>query len=1139
MQIKEAKRKKVLLMDLFNLEETLAKNKLGFRLQRLEVYNWGTFDEKVWTLNLNGDTSLLTGDVGSGKSTLVDALLTLLVSPRKITYNKAADASARERSILSYVRGYFGQKRTLEGMGQPESLRDMNQYSVILGVFSDENLAATVTLAQVFWFSEEQRKVLRFYVVGSHALSITRNFSHFGTDMRSLKKQLSQNSAVSIYEDYQSYARDFRRKFGIQYEQALDLFQQTISMKKVDALTDFVRQNMLEPPDTQMDVECLLGHFYDLDIAYGIVMKAKKQQSMLMPIARIGGQYQLLQARQKDLEVMQRGLEPWFASLHAELFREKLEKFNEEYDTQTKELNQLDTELTFIGKICNDLRVQIAQNGGQRLEHLKFEIEQEKRILEERKHSLEKFTYRAEELALPIPTSEAEFKLHMKKIEQLRQEINIDNEVLADDLDSYNLNLNEVKQEQQQINNELASLNLRQSSIPSVYVEIRKTLCENLDLMESELPFAGELMEVNEEESEWEGAIERLLHGFGISLLIPDAHYGEVVEWIEKTQLQLKLIYYRVKYGETYTIFSESKSKNTVIEKIHIKEESPFANWLKTELKQRFQHICCQSMTDFRQANYAITKSGQIKVNGKRHEKDDRHRLDDRRQYILGFSNQRKMAALELEKTNLSAEITRWKKQIKLVREKMTTHQKRRSSLDYLESFDTFTTLDVSAILQKLQKKQDDYTETEKANELLYCLQKKLVEAEQQYKNCQEKIVLVRDSRSRAGLQRDNCCQQIIEAEEIIARLSQAEFAQASGLLNEQKNILMENFTVKIENISQVKIQFQEKLGQLIKENLDAISEKNTELTGKMTMYNHCYPQETNSIDAGPESLNEYIEILTKLETDGLPNFEVRFRSLLRENTIHQIALFQGKLKLACETIETRIGRINKSLYSIDYNDGRYIRIEHGTVTDNEIKEFRIKLKACTDSILTGSEDEQYAEAKFLQVKEIIERFKGESEEDIKWRNKVIDVRNWYSFAASERWRQTGEEYEHYTDSGGKSGGQKEKLAYTILAASLVYNFGLESQDGQIQSFRFVVIDEAFLKSSDESATFGLTLFKKLQLQLLVVTPLLKIATIEPFVTHVGFVYQDDVSHRSSLRNLTIEELREEREDFLIKAKVK
>lgn len=43
----------------------------GFRLHRVEVYNWGTFDKRVWTLALNGDNGLLTGDIGSGKSTLV------------------------------------------------------------------------------------------------------------------------------------------------------------------------------------------------------------------------------------------------------------------------------------------------------------------------------------------------------------------------------------------------------------------------------------------------------------------------------------------------------------------------------------------------------------------------------------------------------------------------------------------------------------------------------------------------------------------------------------------------------------------------------------------------------------------------------------------------------------------------------------------------------------------------------------------------------------------------------------------------------------------------------------------------------------------------------------------------------------
>ena len=79
-------------MDLFDFEHDPKDVKMGFRLVRLEVYNWGTFDGKIWAMDLDGETSLLTGDVGSGKSTLVDALITLLVPPKKVTYNKAAEA---------------------------------------------------------------------------------------------------------------------------------------------------------------------------------------------------------------------------------------------------------------------------------------------------------------------------------------------------------------------------------------------------------------------------------------------------------------------------------------------------------------------------------------------------------------------------------------------------------------------------------------------------------------------------------------------------------------------------------------------------------------------------------------------------------------------------------------------------------------------------------------------------------------------------------------------------------------------------------------------------------------------------------------------------------------------------------------
>ena len=78
------------------------------------------------------------------------------------------------------------------------------------------------------------------------------------------------------------------------------------------------------------------------------------------------------------------------------------------------------------------------------------------------------------------------------------------------------------------------------------------------------------------------------------------------------------------------------------------------------------------------------------------------------------------------------------------------------------------------------------------------------------------------------------------------------------------------------------------------------------------------------------------------------------------------------------------------------------------------------------------------------------------------------------------------------------------------------------------RTFRFVVIDEAFGRGSDESADYGLKLFERLGLQLLIVTPLQKIHIIEPYVANVGFVHNED-GRLSKLRNLSIEQYRAER----------
>jgi uncharacterized protein YPO0396 len=96
------------------------ESRVGFRLRRLEVLNWGTFDKRIWRYELGGRNGLLTGDIGSGKSTLVDAITTLLVPAQRVAYNKAAGADARERSLRSYVLGHYKSERNeVTGSARP------------------------------------------------------------------------------------------------------------------------------------------------------------------------------------------------------------------------------------------------------------------------------------------------------------------------------------------------------------------------------------------------------------------------------------------------------------------------------------------------------------------------------------------------------------------------------------------------------------------------------------------------------------------------------------------------------------------------------------------------------------------------------------------------------------------------------------------------------------------------------------------------------------------------------------------------------------------------------------------------------------------------------------------------------------
>jgi len=1104
----------------FVADDTLS----GFRLTRLEVFNWGTFDSRVWTLQLDGRNGLLTGDIGSGKSTLVDAITTLLVPANRIAYNKAAGADSKERTLRSYVLGHYKSERNeVTGAAKPVSLRDQSSYSVILGVFHNAGYDQTVTLAQVFWMKDAQGQPARFFLGAERALSIASDFAHFGSDITQLRKKL-RGLGAELHDSFPPYAAWFRRRFGIENDQALELFHQTVSMKSVGNLTDFVRSHMLEPFEVGPRLQALIAHFDDLNRAHQAVLKTKAQVEWLTPLIADCGRHGAWVAEVDGLRGCRDSLRPHFAGLKLDLIDKRLGLLEEEWTRAEAQAQKLDRVHEAQGQQVDELKQAIHDNGGDRLERLAAEIRKKEPLRDARKAKAARYGALATVLGEPAAADASTFAAQRGKYQGWREAARNRDADLQNALTEHGVTLRQGRLEHGQLSGEIDSLKRRRSNIDDPQIQIRAAICAALGLNVDDMPFAGELIQVRDDERDWEGAAERLLRGFGLALLVPDAHYKAVAEWVDGAHLRGRLVYFHVRPRKAAEL--PDLHRDSLVRKLAIKPESPHYDWLERELAHRFDVACCALPEQFRRETRAITRAGQIKDPSGRHEKDDRHRIDDRSRYVLGWSNSAKIAALEARRHQLEMRLGDVGDQIAAIQKERDGLTSRLDALTRLEEFTAFDELDWASVATEIAQLTDERSRLESASDVLKQLNENLRELQTARKETGAELQAAREKRAKVE-QRRSDAQELRQHTEALLQGAVVADALATRLESMRTEALGEHqLTVESCNNREQDVR------TWLQSRIDAEDLKLKRLAEKiikaMTSFKEAFKLETADMDASLEASFEYENLLTQLNRDDLPRFVARFKDLLNVNTINEIANFNAQLARERETIKERIAHINKSLGEIDYSPGRYIVLESQISPDAEIREFQQELRACTEGAVTGSDDAQYSEAKFLQVKAIIDRFRGReglSEQDRRWTTKVTDVRNGFLFAASERWREDNSEHEHYSDSGGKSGGQKEKLAYTILAASLAYQFGLEWGAVRSRSFRFVVIDEAFGRGSDESAQYGLRLFKQLNLQLLIVTPLQKIHIIEPYVSSVGFVHNEG-GRASRLRNLSIEEYR-------------
>lgn len=1123
---------------LFSLDELPAGQKdddgalPGFRLHRLELLNWGTFHGGVRTFRLDGANSLLTGDIGSGKSTVVDAITTLLLPANRIDYNKAAGAQKRERTLMSYVRGFHKSTRSTGGeYSKPVALRAPGALTVVLGVFHNAVLNKSITLAITLWTMQEAGQPNRFYSLAETEQSIAEDFANFGQDPAKLKKKL-RAAGAAVHDTFDPYAAAFKRHFGISGNQAMDLFHRTVSMKQVENITHFVRTNMLEDDDVKSRIDNLIHHFDDLKKAHEAVLRAKDQIGLLKPINDGAAVHERLSGEDALARQQRDQLHPWFTDQQLTL---SLEHQRELENTGVKLLEDSTQLASDISRLRHELSVvqeDIRTNGGGRLAAIDADIARREEESRAQRKRFEQYSVAAVELGLRMPEDRVLFDANRARLGEVEQELVAESSVLQERRTGLTLERSELGGRKEDIDAELASLQSRQTLLPLAQLELRRRLCEGIGVAETALPYAGELLRVRDGESHWEGAAERTLRGFALSLLVSAEHYPAVSSWVDSNNLRARLVYLKV--GDSNA--ARPTEAGTLAAKIAIKQGTPFRTFLLDELSTRFDYVCCETMEDFRRYPKSLTVNGQLKGGRGRHEKDDRRDLADRRNYVLGWDNHDKITRFLAERDEVDGKASVVETQLDKVDAALGALGRQNQQLGTIRSVADFAEIGWQLTARRIEDLKAERNELQSASSVLQQLTAKETEMTGKLGRFEEKSNKIQQ---RLGANEK-------DAKDIAAAIEECRLALLDHPLTNDDGVLAAVARLAAEVLGEKTLTYkntstaESSVRSGLTASIDALTKRIATAAAStvrlMTEFRGKYPNETTDIDASVEAAQEFNRLLEQLEKDDLPRFEARFKESLTQNTIHEVVAFNAFLDGRRQDIVGRIGQINVSLAGIEYNPGRHIQLEHQSSTDLDVRQFGIDLRACSEGTI-GDED-QYSEQKYLQVERLIERFRGRegyTALDERWTAKVTDVRNWFTFSASEKWTETGEEFEHFTDSGGKSGGQKEKLAYTILAAALAFQFGLASGKGlgkgaaKGRSFRFVVIDEAFGRGSDESARYGLELFQRMKLQLLIVTPLQKIHVIEPFVAHVGFVANTD-GNDSQLRNMTIKEYREERD---------
>ena len=672
------------------------------------------------------------------------------------------------------------------------------------------------------------------------------------------------------------------------------------------------------------------------------------------------------------------------------------------------------------------------------------------------------------------------------------------------------------------------------TNVPVDLSRLRKSLAEALDRDVAELPFIGEIIQVVPDEIKWVGPIERLIRSVSLSIVVPSKLAGKAEAFLEENHFgeKISVVYPQSSGRETKFNVDSALAKLTFRSEL----EDGRLKWLRAYLYDKFPHLCFEIRNDeYEQTENALTMEGLVKTNGIILEKDDTFFLEDASNWVTGWDVSPKQKTLDDALTKWREELDRAGRAIREAEsERKALRARLRSGAQIQACANEFSDIDGLGLSSRiaeleeeervivggsdvLKKLKDDHSEMREA---LTAAQKKRDEILQRIGGVEARAERNDFRLSALKSLLKQCKQEIFKSRELNKELSEEELENREEELANLFREIEDSFGKAPEEPDDIEEASRDSTHKLeariskLENGLDKLRDKNVAAMQRFIAdgRNQAFRDElTLDLEDGYQdsTYEMFDEVRIQIEEEDLAKNKGRFEELLRVQVPEEVSGFSESLESHRDRIRKRINELNDHLARVtfDRKEETYIQLKFEDAGDDGVRRFKKLRRHALEADLESDDDDDRRRERYHRV----EQFLGDLEADMNWTERVIDVRNWFKFRADEFYKDGDGLRQSYTGAAGKSGGEKNRLASTILATAIAYQYGIDVGGKQTETFRLVAVDEMFSKTDDEFSQYLLDLFKEFHLQLLIVQPLdAKIHVVQKYVERYHVVERRD-----------------------------